>query len=80
MGGIAGDREAEIEETGVVGGHVEVVLTAGEDSRHHDRVAELPIHGAAVIENNLLDLHLQLPINQFGILPMNEEDIFIMYT
>ena len=37
MGGIAGAREAGIEETGVVGGHVEVVLTAGEDSRHHDQ-------------------------------------------
>ena len=50
MGSNAGAKEAEIEETGVVGGHVEVVLTAVEDSRHHDRVAELPIHGAAVLK------------------------------
>ena len=47
----------------MVGGHVEVVLTADEDSRHHDRVAELPIHGAAVIEYSLLDLHLQFAFN-----------------
>ena len=72
-GGIAGAREAGIEETGAVGGHV-FVHTAGEDSRHHDRVAELPVHGAAVVENSLLDMHLQLPLNQLGILPLNEED------
>ena len=56
------------------------VIPAGEDSRHHDRVVELPVHGEAVLENSLFDLHLQLPLNQLGILPLNEEDIFIMYT
>ena len=56
------------------------VIAAGEDSRHHDRVVELPAHEAAFLENSLFDLHLQLPLNQLGILPLNEEDIFIMYT
>ena len=56
------------------------VIAAGEDSRHHDRVVELLVHGEVVLENSLFDLHLQLPLKQLGILPLNEEDIFIMYT
>ena len=56
-------REAGVEEAEAVGGHVVAVRAAGKDSRHHDRIVELSVHGAVVIENSLLDLHLQLPFN-----------------